>query len=112
MPAPDQIDFSALPIYLPEVECTSRERIRAIQLAKLIEQVDYTYRNVEWYRRQMDEMGVSPADIKTLDDVRKLPFTDKSALRETFPFGMVAVPMDEIVEMHASSGTTGKPIVV
>lgn len=112
MPAPDKIDFSTLPIYKPEVECASRERIRAIQLAKLIEQVEYTYARVPWYRQQMDEMGVTPADIRTLDDVRLLPFTDKSALRETFPFGMFATPMDEIVELHASSGTTGKPIVV
>ena len=112
MPAPDQIDFSKLPIYLPEIECTSRERIRAIQLAKLIEQVEYAYNRVAWYRDLMDEMGVKPSDIKTLDDIHKLPFTDKSALRKTFPFGMFAVPLDEIVEMHASSGTTGKPIVV
>ncbi|WP_282208981.1 phenylacetate--CoA ligase family protein [Parvibacter caecicola] len=112
MPAPDKIDFSTLPIYKPEVECASRERIRAIQLAKLIEQVEYTYARVPWYRQQMDEMGVTPADIRTLDDVRLLPFTDKGALRETFPFGMFATPMDEIVELHASSGTTGKPIVV
>ncbi|MCI8367539.1 MAG: phenylacetate--CoA ligase [Eggerthellaceae bacterium] len=112
MPTPDKIDFSKLPIYMPEVECASRERIRAIQLAKLIEQVEYTYARVPWYREKMNQMGVSPADIKTLEDVRLLPFTDKSALRETFPFGMFATPMDEIVELHSSSGTTGKPIVV
>lgn len=112
MPAPDKIDFSTLRIYKPEVECASRERIRAIQLAKLIEQVEYTYARVPWYRQQMDEMRVTPADIRTLDDVRLLPFTDKGALRETFPFDMFAAPMDEIVELHASSGTTGKPIVV
>ena len=112
MPPADQIDFSKLPIYLPDVECTSRERIRAIQLAKLIDQVAYAYARVPWYRERMDELGVAPADIRTLDDVRRLPFTDKVALRDTFPFGMFAVPMSEIVEMHASSGTTGKPIVV
>ncbi len=112
MPSPELIDFSKLPIYLPDVECSSRERIRAIQLAKLIEQVNYTYKHVPWYQQKMDAAGVNPSDIKTLEDVRKLPFTDKSALRETFPFGLFAVPLDEIVEMHASSGTTGKPIVV
>lgn len=112
MPSPDKIDFSTLPIYKPDVECTSRERIRAIQLAKLIDQVNYTYDRVSWYRDRMDELHVRPSDIKTLDDVRKLPFTDKSALRETFPFGLFATSLDEIVEMHASSGTTGKPIVV
>ncbi|WP_261428240.1 phenylacetate--CoA ligase family protein [Xiamenia xianingshaonis] len=105
-------DYSFFPIHNPAVECASRERIRAIQLAKLIEQVAWTYERVPWYREKMDAMGVSPADIKTLDDVRKLPFTDKSALRDTFPYGLFAVPLDEVVELHASSGTTGKPIVV
>lgn len=112
MPTPDKIDFSKLPIYKPDVECASRERIEAIQLAKLIKQVNYTYDHVPYYRQRMDEMGVKPSDIKTRDDIKKLPFTDKSALRETFPYGMFAVPVDDIVEMHASSGTTGKPIVV
>ncbi len=105
-------DFSELPIHNPSVECASRERIRAIQLAGLIEQVAWTYERVPWYRARMDEQGVSPADIKTLEDVRKLPFTDKSVLRDTFPYGLFAVPLDEVVELHASSGTTGKPIVV
>lgn len=104
--------FDELPIHNPDVECCSRERIRAIQLEKLIAQVAWTYERVEWYRIQMDEMGVKPSDIKTLEDVRKLPFTDKSALRKTFPYGMFAVPLEEVVELHASSGTTGKPIVV
>ena len=104
--------FEDLPIYERDIECAPRERIRAIQLEKLIEQVRWTYDNVEYYRTRMDEMGVSPADITTLEDVRKLPFTDKAALRETFPFGMFAVPLDEVVELHSSSGTTGKPVVV
>ncbi|MFR4803347.1 MAG: phenylacetate--CoA ligase family protein [Eggerthellaceae bacterium] len=88
------------------------QRIRAIQLARLIDQVEWTYGHVSWYRERMDEMGVKPSDIKTLDDVRKLPFTDKAVLRDTFPYGLFAVPLDEVVELHASSGTTGKPIVV
>ena len=104
--------FDELPIHNPDVECCSRERIRAIQLEKLIAQVEWTYERVEWYRKQMDEMGVKPSDIKCLEDVRKLPFTDKNALRKTFPYGMFAVPLEEVVELHASSGTTGKPIVV
>ncbi|MDO5042042.1 MAG: phenylacetate--CoA ligase [Slackia sp.] len=104
--------FDELPIHNPSIECASRERIRAIQLARLIDQVEWTYERVSWYRERMDAAGVSPADIKTLDDVRKLPFTDKQALRGTFPYGMFAVPLDEVVELHASSGTTGKPIVV
>lgn len=105
-------DFASLPIYDRSIECSSRERIHAIQLEKLIAQVEWTYERVAWYRERMDEMGVAPSDIRTLDDVRKLPFTDKTALRDTFPYGLFAVPLDEVVELHASSGTTGKPIVV
>lgn len=104
--------FGELPIYDKEIECASREEIRALQLAKLIKQVEWTYEHVAYYRERMDEMGVAPADIKTLEDIRKLPFTDKKALRDTFPFGMFAVPLEEVVELHASSGTTGKPVVV
>lgn len=104
--------FDQLPIYMPEIECMDREALRELQLRKLKEQVSYTYDNVAFYRELMDGMGITPEDIQTLDDVSKLPFTDKSALRETFPFGMFAVPIEDIVELHASSGTTGKPIVV
>ncbi len=77
--------FGELPIYDKEIECASREEIRALQLAKLIKQVEWTYEHVAYYRERMDEMGVAPADIKTLEDIRKLPFTDKKALRDTFP---------------------------
>ncbi|MFD0703160.1 phenylacetate--CoA ligase [Slackia equolifaciens] len=96
----------------PDIECASRERIREIQLAKLQRQVKHAYANVAWYRERMDEMGVAPDDIKTLDDVRRLPFTDKTVLRDTYPYGLFAVPLDDVVRLHASSGTTGKPIVV
>lgn len=105
-------DFNGFPIYMPEVECASRQRIREIQLEKLKRQVDYAYKRVPYYQRKMDEMGVSPSDIRTLEDIRRLPFTDKSALRETYPYGMFAVDVAETVELHASSGTTGTPIVV
>lgn len=104
--------YGQLPIYMPDIECADRGKIDALKLEKLKRQVEYTYNNVDYYRKRMDEMGVSPDDIRSLDDVRKLPFTDKTALRDTFPFGMFAVPMDEVVELHSSSGTTGKPIVV
>ncbi len=104
--------FEELPIYDKGIECASREEIRAIQLEKLIKQVEWTYEHVAYYRERMDEMGVAPSDINTLEDIRKLPFTDKKALRDTFPFGMFAVPLEEVVELHASSGTTGKPVVV
>ena len=104
--------FDALPIYKPEIECASREEIRALQLEKLKETVAYAYERVPYYRQKLDDSGVTPSDIKTLEDVRKLPFTDKAVLRETFPFGLFAVPLDDIRELHSSSGTTGKPVVV
>lgn len=99
-------------LYQPEIETLSRNDIHAVQLEKLKKQVAMVYEKVEWYRNKMDEMGVSPSDIQTLEDVKKLPFTDKTVLRDTFPYGLFAVPLDEIIELHASSGTTGKPIVV
>lgn len=105
-------DFSDMPVHNPEIEFASRDAIRGIQLEKLKKQVEYTYNKVAYYRDKMDALGVKPSDIKTLEDVRKLPFTDKSALRETYPYGMFAVPLNEVTELHASSGTTGKPIVV
>lgn len=99
-------------IFNPSIETASRARIEAIQLEKLIAQVKWTYERVAWYRERMDEMGVKPDDITCLADVRKLPFTDKAVLRDTFPFGLFAVPLDEVIELHSSSGTTGKPVVV
>lgn len=104
--------FDCLPIYLPEIECAERTRIEEIQLEKLKKQVRYTYDNVSYYKEKLDEAGVSPDSIKALDDVRLLPFTDKNDLRKTYPYGMFAVNLDDIVEIHASSGTTGQPIVV
>lgn len=98
--------------YQPEIETLSRDEIRDLQLKKLQKQVSYVYDHVEWYRNKMNELGVSPQDIQTLSDVGKLPFTDKTVLRDTFPYGLFAVPLSEVVELHASSGTTGKPIVV
>ena len=105
-------DFAGLPVYDRARECAPREEVRALQLEKLKAQVAWTYDRVAWYRERMDALGVAPGDIRTLEDVQKLPFTDKSVLRDTFPYGLFAVPLDEVVELHASSGTTGKPIVV
>lgn len=105
-------DFAGLPVYDRAREYAPREEVRALQLEKLKAQVAWTYDRVAWYRERMDALGVAPGDIHSLDDVRKLPFTDKSVLRDTFPYGLFAVPLDEVVELHASSGTTGKPIVV
>ncbi len=104
--------YDLFPIYRPEVECASRDEIESIQLQKLKDQVRYTYEKVPYYHDLMDEMGVAPGDIRMLDDIRLLPFTDKEVLRKTFPFGLFAVDMEDVIELHASSGTTGKPIVV
>ena len=94
-------------LYQPEIETMGRDDIRSVQLAKLQKQVAYVYERVTWYRNKMDEMGVKPSDICSLEDVRKLPFTDKTVLRDTFPYGLFAIPLEEVTELHASSGTTG-----
>ncbi len=105
------IDFKDMPVFDREIETMPREQLRALQLDKLKSQVEWVYSRVPWYREKLDASGVAPGDIKTLEDVRLLPFTDKSVLRDTYPFGLFAIPMDEVVRIHASSGTTGKPIV-
>ena len=106
------LDASQQPIYNSAFECAPREEIRALQLRRLQEQVDWTYQRVPFYRQRFDDIGLKPGDIQTLADIQKIPFTDKTMLRDTYPFGLFAVPLDEIVRIHASSGTTGKPIVV
>ena len=87
-------------------------KLRELQAERFLATVRRAYDNVPFYRKRMDDMGVSPADFKTLDDVRKFPFTIKTDLRDTYPFGLFASPIKDIVRVHASSGTTGKPIVV
>ena len=86
--------------------------LRSIQLSRLQNIVAHAYKNVEFFRKRMDDSGIKPADIKDLKDIQKLPFSKKIDLRDTYPFGLCAVPMSEVVRLHASSGTTGKPIVV
>jgi phenylacetate-CoA ligase len=93
-------------------ECMSREQIHDLQSKKLAKLIKRVYTNVPYYRDKMQEKGVLPEDIKTMEDIEKLPFTTKQDLRETYPFGMFATPMEEIVRVHASSGTTGKQTVV
>ena len=93
-------------------ETLPRGEIEAIQLERLKETVKRVYEKVEPYRKKMDEKGVKPEDIKTLDDLKKLPFVTKQDMRDNYPFGLFAVPKDELVRIHASSGTTGKPTVV
>jgi phenylacetate-CoA ligase len=100
------------PIYNPERETASRDEIAALQLTLLREQVAWTYARVPWYRERLNAIGFQPGDLRELADIHQLPFTEKSALRDTYPYGLFAVPLDEVVRLHASSGTTGKPIVV
>lgn len=95
-----------------EIETLPREGLESIQLKRLQHLVARVYRTVAPYRKKMDEAGVTPADITSLVDLDKLPFTVKDDLRDNYPFGLFTVPMDEIVRVHASSGTTGKSTVV
>ncbi|MBQ8235357.1 MAG: phenylacetate--CoA ligase, partial [Clostridia bacterium] len=95
-----------------EIETASREQITAWQNERLAATVKRVYDNVPLYRERMDAAGVKPEDIKTIEDLTKLPYTSKQDLRDTYPYGMFAVPMKDVVRLHASSGTTGKQIVV
>ncbi len=98
-------------IYNPEIECMDRESLCALQSERLRATVAHVYKNVPVYRARMDEAGVKPDDIKSIDDLHLLPFTNKTDLRDQFPYGLLAVPLSEIVRIQGSSGTTGKPIV-
>lgn len=99
-------------IWNEKMECASRDEMDAIQSERLIQTVKRIYHNIPAYRAKMQEKGLLPSDIKSVKDISKLPFTNKSDLRDNYPFGMFTVPMSEIVRVHASSGTTGKPTVV
>jgi phenylacetate-CoA ligase len=95
-----------------KIESYERKKIEEIQLERLKETVNRVYEKVLPYRKKMDEIGLSPEDVTSLDDLKKLPFVTKQDLRDNYPFGLFAVPKDELVRIHASSGTTGKPTVV
>ncbi len=95
-----------------EQETLPREELRELQVRRLRATVERCYQTVKYYRDAMDELGVRPSHIQSVADVRLLPFTKKENLRENYPFGMFAVPTDQVVRIHASSGTTGKPTVV
>ncbi|MBR1459719.1 MAG: phenylacetate--CoA ligase [Oscillospiraceae bacterium] len=95
----------------PEMECMDPQERRILQGKRLRETVEHEYNNVPFYRERMDAAGVTPEDINSIDDIVKLPFMEKTDLRDTFPFGLFAVPNEEIVRIQGSSGTTGKPIV-
>lgn len=93
-------------------ECIPREELEELQLQRLKETVERCYFNVPHYRKVMQELQLEPEDIQSLDDLKKLPFTTKQDLRDNYPYGMFAVPLSEVVRIHSSSGTTGKPTVV
>lgn len=94
-----------------EMECIDEEKLREIQLLRLKETVKRAYEKVPYYKRKFDEVGLKPEDIQKLEDIKNIPFTSKADLREVYPFGMFASPLEDIVEIHMSSGTTGKPVV-
>ena len=97
---------------LSSMDFLPKEKLRALQTERLVNIVGRAYERVELFRNRMNENGVSPMDIQSIDDISKLPFMIKADLRDTYPFGLFASPMSDIVRLHASSGTTGKPIVV
>ena len=97
---------------LSSMDFLPQDKLRAIQTERLINIVGRAYERVELFRNRLNENGVSPLDIQSIDDIAKLPFMVKADLRDTYPFGLFASPMSDIVRLHASSGTTGKPIVV
>jgi len=99
-------------IWNEEYETLPREALEALQLKRLKAQVARVHATVPYYRKKMEDAGVTPGDIQTLADIRLLPFTTKEDLRKNYPFGLFTVPMEEVVRIHASSGTTGKPTVV
>ena len=101
-----------MPIYQKELECIDRFELKKLQDERLVWQVHRMYEKVELFRKRMDEKGLKPDDIKGIDDLHKLPFSYKQDLRDYYPYGLFAVPMKDIKRVHASSGTTGKQIVV
>ncbi|NLK96513.1 MAG: phenylacetate--CoA ligase [Epulopiscium sp.] len=99
-------------IWNEHIECMGREEMRELQGKRLRQTVERVYYNVPFYRKKMQELGLEPGDIKGIEDLEKLPFTTKQDLRDNYPYDLFAVPMSEVVRVHASSGTTGRPTVV
>lgn len=98
-------------MFSPEIETINRKKLRELQLERLRYIVAYAYDNVPMYKKRFDEIGLKPSHIRTLKDIELIPYTTKDDLRDNYPFGLFAVPMKKIVRLHASSGTTGKPVV-
>jgi len=105
-------DLRADPKTLDLIELASRDEISALQLERMKWSVGHAYQNVPFYKKKFDGAGIHPEDLINLDDIQKFPFTTKQDLRDNYPFGMFAVPQEDIMRIHASSGTTGKPTVV
>src|SRR5690348_10339993 len=105
-------DLSPRPGDLEPIETASVDELRTLQLQRLQWSVRHSYENVPHYRASFDAAGVHPDDVRTLDDLARLPFTTKADLRENYPFAMFAVPREQVVRVHASSGTTGRATVV
>ena len=97
--------------YQPEIECASLDEMHAIQNEKLVKQVKRVYENVEYYRNLMDEKGVKPEDIQSIDDLHKLPFLTKADLRDAYPYGLLGTDLKDCVRIHSTSGTTGRRVV-
>ena len=97
--------------YQPEIECASRETIKAMQDEKLVKQVQHVWDNVPYYRKKMEEKGLTPDDIKSTDDLHKLPFLSKDDLRDAYPYGLLGTSLKNCVRIHSTSGTTGKRVV-
>ena len=97
--------------YQPEIECAPVEQIKAWQDERLVKQVQHVYDNVPYYKKKMDEAGVTPADIKSTADLYKLPFVTKDDLRDAYPYGLLAAPLKDCVRIHSTSGTTGRRVV-
>ena len=97
--------------YQPEIETASREQIKALQDERLVKQVKHIWDNVPYYRKKMEEKGVTPDDIKGTEDLHKLPFVTKADLRDAYPYGLLAKPLKDCVRIHSTSGTTGKRVV-
>lgn len=99
-------------IYNTAIETMPLDQLRALQSERLVHTVHTLYHTVPYYKKAMDEKGITPQDIQSIHDIHKLPFTYKSALRDEYPFGLLTMPREQLVRLHCSSGTTGKPIVV
>ncbi len=97
--------------YQQEIECASREKIRELQNERLVNQVKHVWDNVPYYRKKMEEKGVTPDDIKGVDDLHKLPFLSKADLRDAYPYGLLAAPLKDCVRIQSTSGTTGRRVV-